>query len=178
MTQKVTPNLIDMDALDTALAALGYTKSFQLASQSTTSGTQKDFTIPADARRVYVHMHNISVAAASVQMSIRLGYSGGVITSGYNSQTHASNAPQNATDRFIIQRLSADANVSSGLATLSRMDDATNVWNITGAITYDNVGYCDKFAGSVELPGSLTLLRFYVPTSSFDAGSVGVTYEV
>lgn len=156
---------------------------FTLATvQATTSGTEKDFSIPAWAKRIRVLLNGVSLNTA--QPRVRVGTSGGIVTTGYNgSGSVISSAVATAT-------LSAgfDIYLNSGAATgdlyhgafeISLVDAATNTWSVYGVFSTSNVARTHTTAGTIALAGALTTVRLTSTNGSdaFDAGSVNVLYD-
>lgn len=134
-----------------------------LTEQTTTSGTTKDFTIPAGAKRIMVMLNGVSLSATT-SIGIQLGDAGGIETSGY--------VGIGATTYINVYTLNNDVNSVSGLVILSRMD-ATHTWVAGGGATSNNAG--SPVAGRKTLSAELTTVRLMGGT--FDAGSVNVSWE-
>lgn len=151
--------------------------------QATTSGTQKDFTVPSWATKITVSFSKVSCDTGSKPMFVRLGDSGGIETTGYDScVSFAAGGAiniSNSTTRFGLQTVSASASGEySGKVTLTLLDSATNLWaasfNLCDAI---NTSVCSG-AGSKALSAELTTVRFAVTSAAiFDNGTVNIRYE-
>jgi len=147
-----------------------------LASQAATSGTSKDFTIPAGATDVEVTFVGVSTNGTS-NIIIQLGDAGGVETSSYNgiSQT-PSVSGTNYTTGYQAVVGAAAADLYHGAVKLSLADAAAFLWaadiNISRSNTATN-GTC-LGAGSKALSAELTTVRVTMAngTDAFDAGTL------
>lgn len=145
-----------------------------LTEQATTSGTTKDFTIPAGAKRVTVMLNGVS-ASASVDIGIQLGDSGGIETTSYLSVSAIGTTTNAPTDRFSLANMGSSTNVLTGIATLARVN-ATHTWVEAGAIASTTAtAAVHSSGGSKTLSAELTTVRLMGGT--FDAGSVNVLWE-
>lgn len=145
--------------------------------QTTTSGTTKDFTIPAGAKRIIVMFNGVSQSnAGGSNLGVQLGDSGGIETTGYLSAAAFSTTVTSATDRLMVARLAGSADTVHGSVMLSRIN-ATHTW-VAGGSLYDDAGTDGMVVcgGSKTLSAELTTVRVVVD-NAFDAGSVNVLYE-
>jgi hypothetical protein len=136
-----------------------------------------DFTsIPSWAKRITVSFNGISTTGTT-GITIQLGDSGGIETSGYLCGT--SNGASSTTEFIVTGGSSVAAGIYHGSAVLSLVDAATNKWAVTSVI-----GRSDS-AGSFALGGSkatsAVLDRVRIKTGNgvetFDAGTVNILYE-
>lgn len=145
---------------------------------TSTSGTSIDFTsIPSWVKRITVMLNDISVNSTSAWL-IQIGTSGGVTTSGYQSQYWSGGASfARSTAGFII----ADNNASfgwDGVITISKVTG--NSWIESGVINItstNNVG--SQSVGRVTLGAALDRVRITTVggTATFDAGTINILYE-
>ena len=150
-----------------------------LATQATTSGTTKDFTIPAGVREISVLFVGVSTNSTS-NLLIQIGDSGGIENSGYDSSANATGAAVDATSTagFVITQLLSASDAVSGSITLRLVDSATFTWVSSGAVKQGAGSGSSSFsAGSKSLSAELTTVRVTsVSGDTFDAGLVGCSY--
>ena len=152
--------------------------------QNSTSGTSIDFTgIPSWVKRVTVMFNGVSTNGASNPL-IRLGYSGGIVSSGYSSGTaylYTSATPGVITDSsgFVIIAGGSAADVFQGSYVFTLLNSSTNLWVGSGVLYRSDTVQLWPSAGSVSLSGVLTTVRMTTVngTDTFDAGSVNILYE-
>ena len=139
---------------------------------ATTSGTEKDFTIPAWAKKITVNFVGVSTNGTSNVM-IQIG-DPTVETSGYlcTSGTTA------FTTGFGIDSGNAAA-VRHGTITLVLADAASFTWVASGVVARSDTASTVQTAGSKSLSAALSTVRVTTVngTDAFDAGSVNVLYE-
>jgi hypothetical protein len=148
---------------------------------ASTSGTSIDFTsIPSWVKRITVMLQGVSTNGSSVPI-MRLGTSGGFVTSGYASggiYTGTSTGSGNRTDSLLISGNAFDAT-----ATLQGHSILTNItgnsWVQSFTIGQSNSAYALMGGGSITLAGALTQIRITTVngTDAFDAGSINILYE-
>lgn len=149
---------------------------------ATTSGTEKDFSIPAWARTIRMALNGVSLSGTS-QPRFRLGTSGGIVTTGYNgtgSVISSAVASVNSTAGFDIY-LNASAAATDlyyGALELNCVDATNNIWAASGVFSCSAVR-THVTAGSIALAAALTTVRLTTinGTDTLDAGSVNVLYE-
>jgi hypothetical protein len=152
--------------------------------QNTTSGTAINFSsvVPSWAKRVTVMFRGVSTSGVS-NYQVRLGTSGGIVSSGYSSyfgylvnDVNANTA--SGTAGFGIINDNA-ANALHGSMTLTLMDAASNVWVQSHAIGDIGGGAVKHGGGSVALAGVLTSIQITTVngTDTFDAGTVNIAWE-
>lgn len=152
--------------------------------QATTSGTTKDFTIPAGAKRIIVMLNGVSTNSSTALLGIQLGDSGGIEATGYISRAvvtkdAAASVGLNITTRFGIVVESGSASIAySGHVILTRVN-ASHLWVCSAVISTDNATLAVAHtAGNKTLSAELTTVRLMNSTgATFDAGSVNVLYE-
>jgi hypothetical protein len=145
--------------------------------QATTSGTFIDFTdIPSWVKRITVMFRGVSVNSTG-ELLIKLGTSGGVVSSGYVStaSTQQGSTDSNTTG-FISYCAGAAADSISGQMIINLIDSNTWVesFMVRGSTTGVRYG-----AGDVALGGTLTQVRITTTTGTdtFDAGQINIMYE-
>lgn len=155
-----------------AVAASGPTL---LTDQATTSGSTKDFTIPAGAKRITVMISGLSTDNSTGAFGIQLGDSGGIEATGYRGgYADGSGSDTVSTTQFQLGDSTASNDIFDGHAVLTRIN-ATHTWVASWVIASDNP---DVFTGggSKTLSAELTTVRL-VTSNNFDAGSVNVLWE-
>jgi hypothetical protein len=178
---------LQVDSTGVALKAGGSTQ-FTVASTGaygqlksgtavTASGSSTiDFTgIPSWAKRITVGFQNISTAATS-SISIRLGTSGGVPTTGYQCGFATMAGTDGSTDiAFRVTSASTAAQIANGSATLVNVSG--NHWSGNSLVTrYSSSGFVA--AAGITLDGPLTTVRVFLEAATtFDAGSINILYE-
>lgn len=150
--------------------------------QATTSGTFKDFAIPAWAKRARMVLNNVSLSGSAF-VRFRLGTSGGLATTGYSTVSSvigvgAATATQN--NGFDIYNNGPSATYAhTGAIDFSLIEAASNTWVGHGVFAaFANTGTF-TVAGSISLAGALTTIQIRSSngTDTFDSGSVNVMYD-
>lgn len=155
----------------------------QGVSQNTTSGTSIDFTgIPSWVKRITVMFNGVSTNGTSFRV-IRLGTSGGIVATGYQSGAFSGGSTSqytNSTTDFVLSYgfTSTAAATMYGAFTITNLSG--NTWVLNGTYAEPaSYGVGASCGGSVTLSGTLTQLRLTTQngTDAFDAGSVNILYE-
>jgi hypothetical protein len=166
-TSGITANLIGN--VTGSLTAGG---SLTLATAQTASGTAVDFTsIPSWAKRITVMLSDISLNATD-DLLVQIGDSGGIETTGYTSGSQSS---VNSTIGYII-RIGVGTRSLNGAMYISNVN--SNSWI---SIHSGNTGTTNDVFGGGTKTLSSTLDRIRVTsvtgTSTFDAGTINISYE-
>lgn len=150
--------------------------------QATTSGTEKDFTIPSWAKKIVIQFVGVSTSGTN-DLFIRLGDGGGIEDTGYTSKVlmlaTSGTTAEDETTAFIAGQLAASS-VLHGTITLTLEDAAGFTWVSTGILNYsDATTQMALSSGSKSLSAALTTVRITTDggTDTFDAGAVNVLYE-
>ena len=150
---------------------------------ASTSGTSVDFTgIPSWAKRITVMYAGLSSTGTS-DFLIKLGTSGGIVSSGYlgASMLTATGAVATlyTTGFGIHQNSTGTSFVGHGMMTICSLDSATYKWVASGTMGESDVARGCYTGGSVTLSGVMTQLRFTTVngTDTFDAGTINILYE-
>lgn len=150
---------------------------------ASTSGTSIDFTgIPSWARRITVMYAGLSTNTSG-DFVIRLGTSGGIVSSGYLGSgmvTGAGAAAGAFTTGFGIYTAGQGAAyVGNGSMTICLLNPATYQWVASGTTGESDAARGSYTGGSVTLSGAVTQLRFTTVsgTDTFDAGTINIMYE-
>ena len=146
--------------------------------QATTSGTEKDFTIPAWAKRVTVSPAGVSTNGTS-SLLIQLGDAGGIELTGYVASTFNITSQSDYTTGFGLQTTGDAAVTYSGAIVLCLVDASTFTWSAHGSISGAGSGNAFCISGIKSLSAALTTVRFttFNGTDAFDAGKVNVLFE-
>lgn len=144
----------------------------------TASGTSVNFTsIPSWVKRITVMFDGVSTNGTS-NILVRLGTSGGIITTGYVSGSSTSSGTNTtATDGlFAVNSVAAAENYTGNIV----------IYNITGT-TWVSANHCANMTtgntriggGSIDIAGALTQLSITTAsgTQVFDAGTINILYE-
>ena len=152
----------------------------QATAVASTSGTSIDFTsIPSWVKRITVIFQGVSTNGSSAYL-VRLGTSGGVVTSGYVSSGNQLNPTSSSTSstagfNFVID---SAGYICTGNIVFNNI--SSNTWvasytlSLTGVATGSAVG-----GGQIALGGTLDRVRITTVngTDTFDAGSINILYE-
>ena len=150
--------------------------------QNSTSGTSIDFTgIPSWVKRITVMFNGVSTNGSST-VSIQIGTSSGVETTGYaaggvTSVGGSNNAGATSTSRFLTQGGGGASDVSHGIAIISLV--GSNLWVFSFIGAHSQAGNSLQGGGSKTLSGTLDRVRITTVngTDTFDAGSINILYE-
>lgn len=139
--------------------------------------TSLDMTgLPADVQEIYVSIDGISTLAGTNMPLLQFITSGGVDSTGYVSraQTNTSISEQTTGMAMFWTSMTA-AEAIHGDVHIFCVDPVTHYYKCSGLLTtavrnVNTVGY-------VTLDSVLTGLRYLIPSSVFDAGSITVWYR-
>ena len=151
-----------------------------LSDNDVNGNTTATFTVPTTAKIIYVHWDGVSHSSGSNHnMLVQIGDSGGVETSGYNSNVaitgNTSDTSSNATSAagFIVYYQAAASDVLNGQTTI--VNGGGNRFTMSSIIksgNYNNVG-----AGTKSLSAAITTVFIkFDGLPNFDAGTINVTY--
>lgn len=149
---------------------------------ATTSGTSIDFTgIPAGVKRITVMFKGVSTNSTS-NLLVQLGDSGGVETSSYVGSTSITTTGANAINfstGFLISQQRQAGWADHGIMTILLMDSATNTWVNSSSVGIVGIAGTQQGSGSKSLSATLDRIRLTTVngTSTFDAGSINISYE-
>ena len=187
LTADSSPTL-ELQQNGVAIRTLGESQLVMGTAQSTATGaTLYDFSgIPSWAKRITVMFSGVSTNGSS-GMIARLGTSGGVVSTGYNSAVGIIAAANNTT-RFSKITTSFPlvwADLASYLlyGNIVFTNLTGNTWTGTGLFYQDQGGATDghaiQVAGAIALSGTLDRVRITTVngTDTFDAGSVNIMWE-
>jgi hypothetical protein len=141
------------------------------------SGTAVDFTgIPPWAKRITISFENLSTSGTT-GVSLQLGDSGGIETSGYLCGT--SNNQGSTTEFILTGGSSVAAAVYHGSIVLTLVDAANSKWTAAAIVARSDVTVCFSLGGSKATSAVLDRVRLKTGNGveTFDAGSVNILYE-
>ena len=133
-----------------------------------------------DARRITIMIDALSTTGTE-DIWLRLGPSGGLVTSGYegtsSSITASAIASQANSSAFIIVSPTTAAGSHKGRLVLTKENDTDDAWHVEGSISR-GTPQTTLVSGRLELGGPLTQLRILTASSdTFDAGSFTLVVE-
>jgi hypothetical protein len=144
---------------------------------ASTSGTAIDFTgIPSWAKRITVMLSGVSLSGTDA-ISVQIGDSGGIETTGYAGYTFdsGSNVASFTTGFWLSPPVGSTtaASTSSGNVFISNISG--NTWVYSSTIGSNFIGWG---TGTKTLSDVLTQVRITrTGTNTFDAGSINILYE-
>jgi hypothetical protein len=149
---------------------------------ASTSGTSIDFTgIPSWIKRITVMFSGVSASGTSPFL-IRLGTSGGIVSSGYNSTGSGFavgvTSSASSTVGFITRNGRTAGSVDFGVCQISNLTG--NTWVINGGFASSATTENSTFSGGISnLGGTLDRIRITSVngTDTFSAGSINILYE-
>lgn len=155
-------------------------ETVQLTAQATTSGTYKDFTIPAGVNRIVIFFVGFSTNGTNVPL-VQLGDSGGVENTGYTgaatiTSAGATAAAAHSGGYYLASSWAASAALSGAI----QMEHyGGNYWMIGGVLARDDVAATHAIGGWKSLTSELTTIRITSvgATDTLDAGAVNVSYQ-
>jgi len=141
-------------------------------------GTTRTLTdIPSDVKHVVVMIEQLSTNSTS-NIILRIGPSGGVVTSGYDCDAGSfSNNYANQTDGFALVRTTVAASLYNGVYHLHLFNASANQWCFSGGATTNNDGFGTW--GHVSLSGALNKMTITTTGGSdvFDSGAVNIQFQ-
>lgn len=143
------------------------------ATTATTSGTTKDITsLPAGIKRITIVLNGVDHGASS-SLSLTIGDSGGLETTGYNSRLSSSGSVSTVTTSFPL--VTSETNPEYGTIVLDRLD-SSHTWAVRATILAGTTGEYHT-TGTKQLSAELDRFRL-TATDNFNAGSFTYTYEL
>lgn len=141
------------------------------------SGTSVDFTsIPSWVKRITISLESLSTNG-STGVSLQLGDSGGIETTGYVCAT--GNAGSSTTEFPLTGGSGTAAAVYQGVIFLTLMNAATNLWCVSSQVARTDTSAVLTVVGSKSTSAVLDRVRLKSGngTDTFDAGSINILYE-
>lgn len=149
----------------------------------TASSTSVDFTgIPSWVKRITVMFNGVSISGTS-SIQTQLGTSGGVQTTGYNSNAaqlaNGAGVSVLASTTGFVNNAASAAQAYSGQYILSLLDSSSGLWVLHGAVGVDGTATLMTNTGKKTLSGTLDRVRITTVngTDTFDAGTINILYE-
>lgn len=146
---------------------------------NTTSGTTALFSsIPSWAKKITIGLSSVTYASTSL-ISIQLGTSGGLVSSGYTGQVYTQNTSASTfSTAFLLQAANSSGSANSGIATLFLVDSTNNIWAFASTLGSVGSTAASMGGGRVALASVLTQLQIStVAGTTFSAGAVNVLFE-
>lgn len=139
----------------------------------TTSGAYIDFvSIPAGVKEITIQLYEVSFNGVSGNLYLRLGDSGGVEETGYNSKDGS-----NQTLWVVGGTTLGTGSYQSGIITLRLLDASTNTWAFSAIIDDSGPpGSTNTKSGSKSLSATLDRIRLGTSSGAFDSGKVNILY--
>ncbi len=159
------------------------TSGLTFATAVAASGSSVDFTsIPSTVRRITVSWFDLSHNSGAATISVQIGDSGGVETTGYVgtfANVFAGTPAMTALSSAFQVTLSGDATTSaSGSLVLVKTSASANTWVATGQGVSNTAGSSiQSVAGTKTLSDVLDRVRILTSAGTFDAGTVNVAWE-
>lgn len=152
---------------------------------ASTSGTAIDFTgIPSWAKRVTVMFRDVSFAADPVAVGFRLGTSSGIDTTsdytrwrGFFSTTGASADLETSNNAIYTYNGSGHTGSTTYSGVVTFVNLSGNSWNVSGTMGIASPTQLYQLLGVKTLSGTLDRVRVFCFSSSFDAGTINISYE-
>lgn len=176
LTVSNTMTLTGTDSTSYDLDSIGSAVTL-LTAVATTSGTSKNFNIPAGAKEITISFAGVSLSGTS-DLLVQLGDAGGFETTGYVSISASSAAESTSTAGFVM-RVAAAGNLAYGHMFLSLVDPATFQWVSSHAARVAATAALSG-GGDKTLTAELTQVRITTVngTDTFDAGVANVSYKL
>jgi hypothetical protein len=150
---------------------------------ASTSGTSIDFTsIPSWVKRITVMFSSASTNGSS-PLIVRVGTSGGIISTGYNASAFYSGTAGQynlSTVGFPLTSTSFTAAGNSYWGQIVISSLSSTIWTANGSLYTDGSGGLSYWlAGAVSFSGTLDRVRLTTTngTDTFDAGTINILYE-
>ena len=148
---------------------------------ATTSGTTIDISIPSGTRAIWVSYDAVS-PAASGEIALRLGDSGGVETSSYVSflgsyRDGGNTAMDSSTSLWKLVEQASASCVWFGTVQLFLQNASTNNWVFSSCLNTDaGTAQTNVSSGQKTLSAELTTLQLLTTSGDYDAGAVNIVY--
>lgn len=150
---------------------------------SAATKTYIEFTgIPAGVKRVTIIFNAFSSGGNSDPISVQIGPSGGVETSGYvgSMNINASSTistTSSGTTSFGIRQATGASEVQDGTMVLTLVNSSTNTWVQTHVLGRSDAAVTKFGGGSKSISGSLSRIKIFVGSDTLDGGQVNIFYE-
>jgi hypothetical protein len=150
-------------------AATAYTWLSEVSTNSGAGPTSIASGIPATATEIVIRFKDVSIVDVNANIAIRLGTSGGIVSTGYLGGASLASVDLSFATGFGIY-LSSDARKGIGKATLTKIG-STNLWSYVKTGFNTGTGGQMQGAGEITLGDVLTQISVAVTgTGNFDDG--------
>jgi len=142
---------------------------------ASTSSTSINFTsIPSWVKRITVMFNGVSFNTLAT-ITIQLGDSGGIESTGYSSAVAGGSTT--STTAFVVADAQDAANLYHGQVIISLL--GSNTWVYSSGVYGTSSSQANVGAGVKSLSDTLTQVRISSSsgTATFDAGSINILYE-
>jgi hypothetical protein len=142
---------------------------------ATTSGTAHDVTgLPSWVNEIEVMFRGVSLDGGGLPL-VQLGTSGGFVTTGYTSGAGTRFGDFTSSSGFLLL---VDGAAAACRGTCRIVRQTANIWVSTFTASINNSSGLSAYgAGTVDLGGTLTQLRFTRTANNFDAGDFVVRWR-
>ena len=137
--------------------------------------------LPTGIKRITIMFQGFSVSGTSDPISVQIGPSGGVETSGYVgsmsiSATSTISTVTSGTASFGIRQATGASEVNDGTMVLTLVNASTNAWVQNHTLGRSDAPVAKFGGGSKSLAGVLARVKI-LTGDTFDAGQVNIFYE-
>jgi hypothetical protein len=152
--------------------------------KASTSGTSVDFTgIPSWVKRITVMFSGVSTnAAGGAAITLRVGTSGGIVSTGYAGASAAItvttvNTVISLSTGFTFNNSGTNGLIQHGVLRLQNISG--NTWVADSLMSQSDQAKCMYMSGAITLSDTLTQVRITTTngTDTFDAGTINIIYE-
>lgn len=145
---------------------------------ASTSGTEKDFTVPSWVRAIDVEFSGVGRSGSAV-MKIQLGDAGGIETSGYTgSQSNNAGGAGAMSSGFSVCGGEGATARWSGAVALRLSNASNNTWNSQGILGRTDAAALNHSAGNKSLSAPITTVRITMDgVDTFAAGELNISYS-
>ena len=147
-----------------------------------TSGSTLSFTnIPTNVRRITISAYDLSTSG-SQNIKYRLGTGGSAVTSGYHwtkmidQGGSGCTVSHTSTGDGFEDFAQASGCVRHGSLVLTWVED--HIWVANGQWGRTDVAAMHFIGGHVDVGGAVNMVEIALPSDTFDAGAIGLSYEV
>lgn len=146
--------------------------------QTTTSGTEKDFTVPSWVRAIDVEFTGVGRSGSAI-MKIQLGNAGGIEATGYTgAQSNQAGGVASMSTGFSVSGGEAAGARWSGVVALRLANASTNIWNAHGVVGRTDAAALNYMGGTKALSAVITTVRVTMDgADTFAAGALNVSYS-
>lgn len=130
--------------------------------------------VPVWAKKITIMFQGVSMSVATAEMQIRLGTSGGIISTGYiSSSSSQAGATTDSTTDFVIRNLGT-AQTNSGHYTITKFDSSTYIGS--GVSKHEPTALRYSAGELTGVSGIIDRVEISA-ANAFDAGQINILYE-